>query len=164
MPESDIRNCLKEPSVACIDQLWMKMLKLANRTASLLTPRGHQRSKLSIYELFRAWPLKIGCRICNITATSWKRKQPRHAKMTSEKTWKKKATTTCKDDVRKKHGKRKQPRHAKMTSEKKTWKKEATTTCKDDVRKKHGKRKQPRHAKMTSEKNMEKGSNHDMQR
>ena len=52
-----------------------------------------------------------------------------------KKTWKKEATTTCKDDVRKKHGKRKQPRRAKMTSEKK-----------------HGKRKQPRHAKMTSEK------------
>ncbi len=40
--------------------LWMKMPKPASRTASLLTPCGHQRSKLSFYDLFRAWPLKIG--------------------------------------------------------------------------------------------------------
>ena len=73
--------------VKCIqDNFWWKCSsRPINRTASLLTPRGHQRSELSFYELFRALATKIGCEF----ATSWqllrKRKQPRHAKMTSEK-------------------------------------------------------------------------------
>ncbi len=41
------------------------------KCSSPLTPHDHQKSKLSFYELLRAWPLKIGCRICNIQKIDW---------------------------------------------------------------------------------------------